>query len=106
MLLICGNRACCVCVSCRFAKVVSDAYLIDIVWRVSISMVAEGTLFNGKLPSTMDKDTFVALIGCIADSKYVEEAMILFCTSIISTGVMLKVKHYMISLQFKCLQKT
>lgn len=52
-----------------FEKVVSDVYLIDIVWRVIISMIAEGTLFNGKLPPTMDKDTFVTVIGCIVDNK-------------------------------------
>ena len=82
----------------------SDAYLIDIVWRVSISMVAEGTLFNGKLPSAMDKDTFVALIGCIANNKYVKETITVFHTFILPAGVMLKVKHYRdywISLQFK-----
>jgi len=56
---------------CRFEKVVSDVYLTDIVWRVSIGMIAEGTLFNGKLPSTMEKAMFVTLINSIADNKYV-----------------------------------
>lgn len=77
---------------CRFEKVVSDAYLVDIVWRLSMSMVAEGTLFSGKLPSALDKDTFVALIGCIADNKYVRE--IAFITLSFLTGVMLNVRQY------------
>lgn len=50
----------------------SDIYLTDIMWRVCVSMIAEGNLFNGKLPSTLDKDAFMALIGCIADNKYVK----------------------------------
>jgi len=57
----------------RFDKVVSDVYLIDIVWRVSVSMIAEGTLFKGKLPSVMDKDTFVFLISSIANNKYAKK---------------------------------
>lgn len=51
----------------------SDVYLTDIVWKVSIGMIAEGTLFNGKLPSTMDKFMFVTVISCIAGNKYVRE---------------------------------
>ena len=51
----------------------SDVYLIDIAWRVSVSMIAEGTLFKGKLPSMMDKDTFVLLISCIANNKYAKK---------------------------------
>lgn len=47
----------------------SDVYLVDIVWRVAISMIAGGTLFNGKLPAAMDKAIFVTLISCIADNK-------------------------------------
>ena len=60
----------------------SDVYLNDIVWRVIISMIAKGTLFNGKLPSAMDKDTFVILISRIADNKYVRKALVVFKTFI------------------------
>ena len=56
----------------------SDVYLNDIVWRVVINMIAEGTLFNGKLPLAMDKDTFVILINFIADNKYDKEALVVF----------------------------
>lgn len=57
------------CFYCRFEKVVSDIYLSDILWRVCIGKVAEGKLFNGKLPPTLDKDTFVSFLNGIANNK-------------------------------------
>ncbi|XP_065883369.1 hexokinase-2-like isoform X2 [Dysidea avara] len=52
-----------------FEKVVSDVYLSDILWRVCISKIAEGKLFNGKLPPTLDKDTFISLLNGIASNR-------------------------------------
>ena len=54
-------------------------------------MIAEGTLFNGKLPSAMDKDTFVVLVDCIADNKYARETITMPLAFF--AGAMLNVKQ-------------